>query len=158
MRREFFVYLYNKMIENDNIVAITADLGYGGFDKIEKSFHNRFYNVGAAEQTMLDTAVGLAQDGKIPFVYSITPFLLFRGFETIRTYINHENIPVKLVGSGRDDDYKHDGFSHFAGDDRAVMFNMENIVSFWPDTTEEMKKRVDEMIDIDRPYYLNLRR
>jgi transketolase len=157
MRREFFVKLYNEMHKNSNIIAVTADLGYGGFNKIQENLPKQFVNVGAAEQTALDLAVGLAQAGKIPFVYTITPFY-YRGFETIRTYINHESIPVKLIGSGRDSDYEHDGFSHYAGDDRQLFFPFDNITCFWPTSIEEMEKRVDEMIEEPKAYYLNLRR
>jgi len=65
---------------------------------------------------------------------------------------------VKLIGSGRDDDYGHDGFSHYAGDDDIFINNFENIKSFWPDDIKEMKRIVDQMIDDESPYYLNLKR
>lgn len=158
MRREFFVYLHELMKKDKRIVAITGDLGYGGFDKIREDFPTRFHNVGAAEQFMLDFATGMALEGKIPVVYSITPFLLFRGFETIRTYINHENIPVILIGSGRDDDYKHDGFSHYAGDDSYFLGGFGNLYCHWPTDTEDMKEIVNEAIKGKRPFYINLKR
>lgn len=157
MRREFFIKLYNSMQDNPNVIAITADLGYGGFDNIMNNLPKQFINCGAAEQTMLDTAVGLAQAGKIPICYTITPFY-YRAYETIRTYINHESIPIIMIGSGRNDDYKHDGFSHYAGDDRLLFSPFKNITCFWPDTVEEMERRVDEMLETKRPYYLNLKR
>jgi len=166
MRREFFVELYNHMKDNPLIWALTGDLGYGGFDRIQRDFPDRFINVGAAEQTMLDMAVGLAYEGKIPVVYSITPFLLYRGFETIRTYINHEKLNIKLIGSGRDDDYKHDGWSHNASDDWMVFENepgtekaaLYNVVPLWPNDTEEMKAFLNTMFRTEGPYYLNLKR
>ena len=34
----------------------------------------------------------------------------------IRNYVNYEKIPVKLIGSGRDRDYEHDGISHWSDD------------------------------------------
>src|SRR5690242_17443014 len=112
MRRELFVYLYELMKQNPKIWAITGDLGYIGFDKIRDEFPDRFINTGAAEVAMMDIAIGLALGGVVPVVYSITPFLLYRPFESLRTYINHEKIPVVMIGSGRDSDYEHDGFSH----------------------------------------------
>ena len=80
MRKEFFVYLYEKMRVNPDIFALTGDLGFGGFDKIQQDLPKQFVNCGAAEQTMLDMACGLAVGGKIPVCYSITTFLLYRGF------------------------------------------------------------------------------
>lgn len=158
MRREFFQHLYKKMEEDERIYAIAIDLGYGGFDMIQHRFEKRFVNTGAAEQAALDMACGLAIKGKIPLVYSITPFLLYRGFETIRTYINHEKLNVKLIGSGRNKDYAHDGFSHNGSDDRKIMKTMGNIKMCHPEDVEGMKSVVDQMIVDDNPYYLNLKR
>lgn len=158
MRRDFFAYLYTLMGKNENIYAVSIDLGYGGFDMIRQRYESRFINTGASEQAALDMACGLAISGKIPFVYSITPFLLYRGFETIRTYINHEKLNVKLVGSGRGKDYAHDGFSHYATDDRKIMKTMGNIKMRHPKDSKEMISVVDRMIVEDCPYYLNLRR
>lgn len=158
MRRDFFAYLYKLMGKNENIYAVSIDLGYGGFDMIQKRYESRFINTGASEQAALDMACGLAISGKIPFVYSITPFLLYRGFETIRTYINHEKLNVKLIGSGRGKDYAHDGFSHHATDDKRIIKTMKNIKSYWPNDSKEMRGIVDCMIDDECPYYLNLKR
>jgi len=100
----------------------------------------------------------LALEGKIPFVYSITPFLLYRPFESIRNYINREKIPVKLIGSGRNQEYVHDGFSHWAEEDREVMKIFSNINSRWPEANEDIPGLMDEMIKNNAPYYLNLKK
>jgi transketolase len=146
------------MIQDGRIWIVTGDMGYKMWDLVEIDFPERFINTGAAEQTMVGIGVGLALEGKIPFVYSITPFLLYRSFETIRNYINREKIPVKLVGSGRDEDYLHDGFSHWAKEDKEVMKIFGNILSRWPETKEEIPSLVEEMIDNPIPYYVNLRK
>jgi transketolase len=144
------------MKKDPNIWALTGDLGYIGFDKIREDFPDRFLNCGAAEQAMLDIACGLALEGKKPFCYSITPFLIYRPFETIRTYINHEKIPVRLVGSGRDKDYAHDGFSHDATDINFILSCFENIEKYFPDTTKDMEKMVELMILKDEPAFISL--
>lgn len=158
MRRTFGQCLYEQMQKNDQIFLITGDLGYGLFDRHRLDFGNRFINTGAAEQTMMGVAVGLALEGKIPFVYSITPFLLYRPFETIRNYINHEKIPVKMIGSGRDKDYSHDGPSHWAEDDRRVMSNWPHINAYWPVQNEVIGDLVEKAVNHKEPYYINLKR
>lgn len=157
MRGFFAYYLYEEMEKNPNIYLITADLGYGMFDQIQASFCNRFLNTGASEQTALDIAVGLAMSGKIPFVYTITPFLT-RGFETIRNYINHENIPVIMVGAGRDKDYAHDGFSHYADDIPEIMELFRNVVDYYPVTKEELTTLIPTVVNLKRPVFLSLKR
>lgn len=158
MRGWFAYELHAKMIENEDIWLITGDLGYGMFDKIKRDFPERFINTGAAEQGMMGLGVGLAYSGKLPIVYSITPFLLYRPFETIRNYVDRENIPMILVGGGRDKDYGHDGFSHWSEEDKRVMEIFPNIASAWPETKEEVPDILEKMLQNPRAFYLNLRR
>src|SRR5690554_4733225 len=130
----FGAELYEQMAKNSDIYLLVGDLGYKVFDRHFNMFPERCINTGASEQALLGIACGLALEGKIAVVYSITPFLLYRPFETLRTYINHENIPVKLIGSGRDTDYAHDGFSHDASDVKGFLDQLPNIKQYWPET------------------------
>lgn len=143
---------------NKAIMLICIDLGYHVFDQHFKDMPKQTVNTGACEQAAMDMAVGLTLAGRIPFVYSITPFLLFRPFETLRTYINHEKIPVQLVGSGRDKDYKHDGFSHDASDDTEILSTLKNIRQYRPATKDEVPTMVGSMIAKKEPAYINLSR
>ncbi len=163
MRGWFAYELYQHMKKNKDIVLLTGDLGYAMFDQIREDMPDQFINCGAAEQAMMGIAVGLALEGKIPVVYSITTFLLYRPFETIRTYINHERIPVKLIGGGRGRDYAHDGISHWS-DDAWKLFDygnkpiLDNIRAFWPEEKEEIPELVNKMLDIKDPFFISLRR
>src|SRR3990167_4841235 len=158
MRAYFADCIHYQMQKNKNIYVVVNDLGYGMWDKIRKDFPKRFINVGAAEQTLVGVAVGLALSNKIPIVYSITTFLLYRPFETIRNYVHYEKIPVKLIASGRNKDYIHDGISHWAEEDTKVMAVLKNIKSYWPENIEEVAKLVNKMLKDDKPYYINLKR
>ena len=104
MRKECVEHLVNEMTANRDIIVVTADLGFGVLDPVKNDFPEQFYNVGAAEQLMIGVAVGLAEEGKIPVCYSMSSFILYRPFEFLRNYVNAEQIPVKLIGSGRDKD------------------------------------------------------
>jgi len=158
MRKEIAKRLHELMSGNDDIILVTADLGFGLWDKIREDFPDRFLNCGASEQAGSDLCVGLSLVGKTPVFYSITPFLLYRCFETWRTYVNHESIKVILLGSGRDDDYSHDGFSHDAGDDYTFMHHFQNIQSVWPQNNETATRTLTEAVESERPYYINLKK
>lgn len=158
MRGYFAHYLHQEMIKNKKIYLITGDLGYKMWDQIKKDFPERFINAGASEQAMMGLAVGLALEGKIPFVYSITTFLLYRPFETIRNYINHERIAVRLVGSGRGKDYRHDGISHWPMEEKQVLAVFKNIRTMWPEKLTEIPVLVKKMVKINDPWYINLKR
>ncbi len=158
MRGHFVYELYNHMVKDEKIFVITADLGYGMFDKIRDDFPDRFLNTGAAEQAAMGIAVGLAEEGKIPVIYSITTFLLYRPYETIRNYIDHEQIPVKLIGGGRDKDYSHDGWSHHSTDAKKVLDAFPNITKRFPDSKEEMVQLTKQVLYSGKSEFLSLKR
>lgn len=158
MRTHFADCIYQKMNDDKNIYVVVNDLGYKIWDKVRKDFPKRFINVGAAEQTLIGVGIGLALSNKIPIVYSITTFLLYRPFETIRNYLHYDKIPVKLIGSGRNKDYIHDGISHWAQEDKEIMAVLKNIKSCWPDDIDELTNLIPDMLTSKTPWYINLRR
>jgi transketolase len=158
MRKELAKLLFNEMKSNPNIYLITGDLGYGLWDEIRDEFPDRFINTGSSEMVMMGIGIGLAMDGKIPFVYSITPFAIYRPFEMIRNYVNHENIPVKILGGGRDQDYGYLGFSHWANEDMEVMGIFNNINIYKPDTSEQLQNVFNFAINNNSPVYINLKK
>jgi transketolase len=158
MRKECMQLLLDEMSNNENIITLTADLGFGLLDQVRKTFPDRFYNVGAAEQLMIGAGIGLAEGGKIPVCYSMSSFLLYRPFEFLRNYVSAENIPVKLIGSGRDKDYSHDGLSHWAHDDEIVLKALPNIKIYKPKDIVELEAIWPEFINSMEPAYLNLTR
>jgi len=150
--------LKEQMVKNPDIWLVIGDLGFGMLDKIRDEFPERYINVGAAEQTMMGVAIGLSLEGKIPFVYTIPNFLVYRPYEWIRNYVDHENLPVKLVGGGRDDEYDEDGFTHQSCDMHKVLEAFPNIVQYWPEDKLEVPDLVEEIISNNKPCYLSLRR
>lgn len=150
--------LKEQMNKTSEIIVVTADLGFGLLDDIKTEFNDRFYNVGAAEQLMIGVGIGLAEQGKIPVCYSMSSFLLYRPFEFLRNYVNAEKIPIKLIGSGRDYDYSHDGLSHWAHDDEIVLQALPNIKIYKPNTIEQLKEQFQLFLYSDEPCYLNLTR
>jgi len=158
MRRECAELLKLEMDRNDRIHVITADLGFGVLDPIRLAHPDRFYNVGAAEQLMIGVAIGMAAEGLIPVCYSMSSFLLYRPFEFLRNYVDYEKINIKLLGSGRDQDYSHDGISHWAHDDRTVLSALPNIQQYRPTDLLELERDFDAWINNQAPAYLNLMR
>ncbi len=156
MRKEFASLLHSEMSQNENIILLTGDLGYGLWDRIKIDYPDRFFNTLSSEQLMMGMASGLAMDGKIPIVYSITPFAIYRPFEFIRNYLHHEQIPVKILGGGRDKDYGYLGFSHWAEEDIEVMSVFKNISLYKPQTAENGIFK--QFINNQKPSYLNLSR
>lgn len=157
MRKQFADFIYTEMTKNDKIIVLTADIGFGILDSLRHSFPDRVINVGSSEMLLIGIAVGLCYEGFLPICYTITSFLLYRPFEMIRNYVNYEHLTIKLVGSGRDKDYIHDGITHWAEDDVTMLSNcFPNIKIFKPDIlTDEI---LSTMLYEQGPSYLNLKR
>jgi transketolase len=158
MRKECDQLLLEEMSVNNRIRVVTADLGFGILDHIRNAYPDRFYNVGAAEQLMIGVAVGMAENGLIPVCYSMSSFLLYRPFEFLRNYVDYEHVNIKLLGSGRDKDYSHDGISHWAHDDEKVLQALPNIEVYKPGSLEELDMNFDQWINSTKPGYFNLMR
>jgi transketolase len=154
MRKLFFKKLFEVM-EDENVWFLTGDLGYGGIDPIQTCYPERFVNCGASEQAMMGMAVGLSLEGKTVFTYTISPFYL-RAYETIKLYIDREKSPVIMVGSGLNDDYAENGFSHEAWDIPGIMHNFKSIRYVQPLDEDDMNLKA--IIKERQPYYIGLKR
>lgn len=158
MRKTCMNLLSQKMTENKDVILLTADLGFGLLDVVRDTHPDRFYNVGAAEQLLIGAGIGLAEQGKIPVCYSMSSFVLYRPFEFLRNYLDAENIPVKLIGSGRNKDYSHDGLSHWAHDADEILACLPNIKIYKPQSLEDLTDQFDDFITNKNPSFLSLAR
>lgn len=158
MRGQFAYDLYEQMAKNKDIILVTGDLGYKQFDRIREDFPDQFVNVGAAEQAGVGICCGMALRDKIPFFYSITNFALYRPFEFIRNYLDKEQIPVIIVGAGRDNDYSHDGLTHQSEDAKQVLSCLPNIQQYWPENSESVAGILKDVIQERKPSFISLKR
>lgn len=121
MRRAFISALVDLAEDDERILLLTGDLGYTVIEPFADRFPKRFFNVGVAEQNMLGLATGLAESGFVPFVYSMTTFIVLRAYEFIRNGPLAHGLPVRIVGIGGGFEYSSAGFTHFGVDDVGVM-------------------------------------
>ena len=156
MRQRFGELIRQAMDQDPRVWLLSGDLGFGVLDSARAAHPDRFCNVGAAEQLMLGAAVGLAHSGLIPVCYSITPFVIFRPYEYLRNYLDHEQCAVKLVGAGRGRDYGHLGFSHWADDANRALSVFPGIQQFMPETVADLDQGWQDWLYADAPGYLNL--
>jgi len=158
MRRTFASALLKEAKKNQKIVLITMDLGFKMWDEFKSTLPGQYIGLPASEQAGIGVAAGIALSGGLPFVYSITPFLLYRPLEAIRNYLHQEKIGVNLVGSGRDKDYLDDGFTHWCEEAKPMLNILSNIKQFWPEDKEEIPYMVNKMINNDKPTFISLKR
>jgi transketolase len=121
MRNAFIDEVVSLADRDPRVVFLTGDLGFSVLEPFSARFPERFYNVGVAEQNMVGMATGLAEAGRVPFVYSIATFASMRPYEFIRNGPALHGLPVRIVGVGGGFDYGPNGISHFALEDLALM-------------------------------------
>ena len=156
MRIAYISALEELSRKNKNIMAIVADIGAIVYDKYREEFPGRFLNVGVAEQNMIGLAAGLASCGKIPFTYTITPFITMRTFEQIKNDVCLQDTNVKIVGVGAGLRYSTLGPTHHAIEDIALMRVLPNMTIVSPADPLETKLATFAIADFKGPTYFRI--
>ncbi len=155
-------HLINKITElagqNENMMLITADLGFSVIEKFKERFPNRYINVGIAEQNMAAIAAGLALEGNTVFIYSIGNFPTLRCIEQIRNDICYHNANVKILAVGSGFAYGTLGMTHHATEDLAIMRALPNMKVFTPCDSISAEAIAQAICKINGPCYVRLER
>lgn len=158
MRTAFIETLFELAEEDERIVLIVGDLGFGVVTSFMEHFPQQFVNAGVAEQNMTGMAAGMALCGKIVFTYSIANFPVLRCFEQIRNDVCYHNANVRIVPVGGGMAYGSLGPSHHATEDIAVMRALPNMIVVAPGDPVEAELATRALIEYDGPAYLRLGR
>lgn len=156
MRSSFINTLTALAQQDERIYLLTADLGYSVLEVFADRFPKRFLNVGIAEQNAIGVAAGLALNGKIPYVYSIIPFVTGRCYEQIKNDVAYMNTNVRVVGVGAGYAYGALGATHHAIEDLAIMRALPNMGIIAPGCPNEVKKLVKYSVKHNGPLYIRL--
>jgi transketolase len=155
--RDAFVRTLTELAgEDERVCALTGDLGLDLFDGFAARAPGRFLNVGIAEQTLVGVAAGLALAGKVPFAYSIIPFVTSRPHDQIRVDVAMTGAPVKLVGVGAGYSYGAAGPTHHAIEDMALMRSLPGMTVLTPADPREAAAATRAALTIPGPVYLRL--
>jgi transketolase len=155
--RNAFIGAVEELAVNDlRIVFLTGDLGFTVLEPLAEILGGRFINVGVAEQNMVGLATGLAEAGLVPFVYSIGTFASMRAYELVRNGPLLHSLPVRIVGTGGGFDYGHNGITHFALEDVAIMRAQPDMTVIVPADPAQAITAVRASVSIDGPIYFRV--
>jgi transketolase len=159
MREAYGIALADYGEINPEIVVLDADTSSSTLSHFFASrFPDRFYNVGIAEQCLIDVGVGLALGGKIPFINAFAALAALRGLEPIRTCVCYARTNVKIAASYAGlSDFK-DGPTHHAITDIALMRALPGMTVIVPADSAEASSWVPVIAEYDGPIYLRLSR
>lgn len=156
MRDSFVATITDSLAEDEQVVLLTGDLGFGIFDEIFDRFGSRAINVGVAEQNMIGVGSGMGLMGKKAFCYSIANFSFMRGLEQFRNGAVYHGANVTLVCSGGGFTYGQLGFTHFAIEDYGILSSFPGVEILHPSTSEQVRRCVKDCVELPGPKYLRL--
>lgn len=124
-RAAFGLTLAELAREGVNVVAVDADLSGSTttkkFADAAPENKDRLFNVGIAEQNMIDVAAGLALTGHIAYTGSFAVFGTGRVYDQIRNTVCYSELNVKIAPTHAGISVGPDGGSHQMIEDIALM-------------------------------------
>lgn len=149
----------NYMIElgkkNDKVVVLNADLMRTSRNEgFVRMFPERSFNVGIAEQNMVSFAAGLANEGFIPYAFSMAPFLSMRACEQCRTDVAYNELPVRLIACYSGESGGISGPTHWAIEDCGIFRSIPNFVILEPSDPIQAERMLDASLECASPIYL----
>lgn len=156
MRSTVIRILAERTSAGADVHLLTGDLGFRVLDPFREAHPHRFTNVGVSEANMVTVAAGMALAGKRPVCYSMVPFLLMRPFEQLRLDVVAHRLPVIFVGVGGGLSYGHEGISHHAIEDIAIMRSLPGLQVLAPGDPREAAAAVHQALQHDGPTFIRL--
>lgn len=144
--------------EDQNVILITGDLGFGVLKPYWEAVPKQFLNAGIAEQSMTGIAAGMALEGKTLFTYSIGNFPTLRCYEQIRNDCAYHKANVKVICVGGGFVYGSLGMSHHATEDISALRALPDVTVLAPADADEAEAAVRAMYATPGTFYLRLGR
>lgn len=145
--------------EGVDVVAVEADLSKSTTTaKLADAFPERFFNVGIAEQNMIDVAAGLAVSGKVAFTGSFAVFATGRAYDQVRNTVCYSSLDVKLAPTHSGITVGPDGGSHQMLEDIALMRVLPGMRVLVPADYAAAKSALRVAALTPGPFYIRLGR
>ena len=145
--------------QDPRVVVLDADLAKSTLTcQFKDEFPDRFFDMGIAEQNMINVAGGMSLTGLIPFVSTYGVFVSGRAWEQIRTSICYGQLNVKFGGAHGGISVGPDGATHQALEEITIMRVLPNMKVIVPADYYETYKAVMAMKEMEGPVYIRFGR
>lgn len=156
-REAYRAELTELAVADPRIVCLEADLG-GAKHSFNDQIPDRFLNLGIAEASAVDIAVGLASAGLRPFVSTFATFATFRAGESVKLGLGYLAAPVVLVCPYGGVSGAWFGPTHHCLEDLAVVQSLPGVLIAVPAGEAETRDVIRIAAASDRPCYVRLAR
>lgn len=137
------------------VVAVDSAIS-SNLQAFKSRLGHRFIDVGVAEQNAFDVAAGLAREGATVFVFGISTFLLYRGYEQLRSVICENKFKVIFVGLWCGLYYSDQGYTHLQIDDINVTRSLPHLNIYSPYSTHSTQHCLEDALMHDGPSYVRI--
>lgn len=145
--------------EYPNLVVMDADLSKSTQTaEFGKTYPDRFFNMGIAEQNLYASAAGLALSGKVVCASTFAMFASGRAFEIIRNSIGYTGANVKICATHAGITVGEDGASHQTFEDIALMRTIPGMTVINPSDGVSADKLIRQAVAMNGPCYIRLGR
>ena len=151
MRERFYELTRTALDENERVAVVTAQIGTTAIGE-----HPRHFDVGIREQLMIGVAAGLALEGYRPIAHSYTPFLVERPYEMLKLDLGHNDLGAVLVSIAASYDAAHEGRTHQAPEDVALVAALPGWTIHVPGHVDEADRLFRQALGGDGRTYLRL--
>ena len=142
-----------------DVVAVEADLaGSTTTAKLGKAYPDRLFDVGIAEQNMIDVAAGLSLAGKVAFTGSFAVFGTGRSYDQIRNTVCYSKLNVKIAPTHSGVSVGPDGGSHQMLEDIVLMRALPGMRVLVPADYVAAKAAIRLAAAVSGPFYGRLGR
>jgi len=156
MRRQFKDTVTDLAVQDEQVLVIVGDISGFLFKDFQQRFPDRFFNMGICESTLLTVTAGLSSQGFFPFVHTIAPFLIERGFEQIKLDFCYNQFGGNIVTCGSSFDYAWDGATHHCSTDLALLRLLPGIEVIQPGSRKETDRLLRSQYNNGRATYFKL--
>ena len=143
--------------ERAEVCVLTADLTpTARLNKFKDTFPERFFDVGIAEQNLIDFSAGLAVEGLVPFAVGIAAIVPMRCAEQMRVALGYMNLNAKVISIEAGVRFGPLGNTHYAMDDIALVRAIPNFTIICPSDPHQIYKAIGAAADVQGPVYIRL--
>jgi transketolase len=143
--------------EYPDMVTLTADLTpTARLTGFKDTYPERFFDVGIAEQNLINFTAGLAAEGVRPFAVGLAAMVPMRPAEQMRMALGYMNLNATVVGIEAGVRFGPLGNTHYAMDDIAVVRAIPNFTIVSPSDPLQVHKALVAAAEHKGPIYIRL--
>lgn len=156
MRKTCLEEIYKLAKKDKRVLFFGSDIGAGTLEQFKREMPDRYFMEGVSEANIIGVMSGLAMNGKVPYLNTLSVFLTRRCYEQTLLDAAMHNLKIRLIGNGGGLVYAPLGPTHIAFEDIAIMRAIPNMAIVAPCDADEMRRLIPQTLEYNGPIYIRL--